>query len=353
MPDDINWELLDRFFAGECTPAERADVLHWLETHPLPAKYVDALKQAMQLGDRPGDPRSWETEASWVRLAQTTGIAPEPRPEAPLRLVSPRTRRRWSLPSGPPLMRVAALVGLLLGSGALWWSVTRHAPPPVAMREFTTARGQRAEMRLADGTRILLSVDSKLRVPGDYGAAERDVYVDGEAYFEVTHDATKPFAVHAANALVRDLGTRFGVRAYAGEQRVRVVVAEGTVALRSATAADTVSPASMLSPGDLGRLDASGALTVAQGVNIQRYLAWTEGQLRFQDAPLRDVLPDLARWYDLDLTLAAASLGDRHLTFNVDGEPLTQVLDGIALLAHARYERSGRSVTFYPARGGP
>jgi transmembrane sensor len=349
MPDDINWGLLDRFFAGECTPAERADVLHWLETHPLPAKYVQALKQAMQLSDRPGAPSAWETDASWERLAQTTGIAPEPRPAAPLRLVPPR--RRWSLPSGPPLMRVAAIVTLLLGSGAFWWSVTRHAPRPAAMREFTTARGQRAEMRLADGTRILLSVDSKLRVPGDYGTAARDVYLDGEAYFEVTHDATKPFSVHAANALVRDLGTRFGVRAYASELRVRVVVAEGKVAMRSATAADTVSPAPVLSPGDLGRLDASGALSLAQGVNVQRYLAWTDGRLAFQDAPLRDVLPDLARWYDLDLTLAAASLGDRRLTFTVDGEPLTQVLDGIALLAHARYERTGRSVTFYPARG--
>ena len=163
MPTDFNWELLDRFFAGECTPAERADVLYWLETHPLPAKYVDALKQAMQLSDRPGAPGGWETDASWERLAQTTGIAPEPRPGAPLHLV-PR-RRRWSLPSGPPLLRVAAMVALLLGSGALWWSVTRHTP--TRMREFTTARGQRAEMRLADGTRILLSVDSKLRVPGD------------------------------------------------------------------------------------------------------------------------------------------------------------------------------------------
>src|SRR5207245_7963028 len=172
-------------------------------------------------------------------------------------------------------------VALLLGSVALWWSVTRHAP--VAMREFTTARGQRAEMRLTDGTRILLSVDSKLRVPGDYGAAARDVYVDGEAYFEVTHDATKPFAVHAANALVRDLGTRFGVRAYAGEQRVRVVVAEGKVALRSVAAADTSNPAPELSTGELGRLDASGVLTLAQGVNVQRYLAWTEGRLAFHD----------------------------------------------------------------------
>src|SRR6266571_332779 len=279
MPDDINWELLDRFFAGECTPAERADVLHWLETHPLPAKYVDALKQAMQLGDRPGAPGAWETDASWVRLAQTTGIVPEPRPAAPLRLVPPQPRRHWSLPSRPPLMRVAALVALLLGSGALWWSVTRHAP--VAMREFTTARGQRAEMRLADGTRILLSVDSKLRVPGDYGAAARNVYVDGEAYFEVTHDATKPFAVHAANALVRDLGTRFSVRAYAGEQRVRVVVAQGKVALRSVAAVDTTSLTPVLTPGDLGRLDSSGALTLRHGVNVHRYLAWTEGQLAF------------------------------------------------------------------------
>jgi len=64
-----------------------------------------------------------------------------------------------------------------------------------------------------------------------------------------------------------------------------------------------------------------------------------------------DGLPALAV-YDLDLALGAPSLGDRRLTFTVRGEPLTQVLDGIALLVHARYERRGRSVTFYQTGGG-
>src|SRR5256885_17213709 len=78
-----------------------------------------------------------------------------------------------------------------------------------------------------------------------------------------------------------------------------------------------------------------------------RYLGWTEGRLALYDTLLADALPDLARWYDLDITLAEATLGQRRFTFEARGEPLAQVLDGIALLVHARYERHGRSVTFH------
>ena len=352
MPDHIDWDLLDRFFAGECTPAERADVVRWLETHPLPAKYVAALGQALGLGDRAAG--GWQTDAAWVRLAETTRIAAEAAP--PLRLMPRASQRRWTLAARSPLLRVAAVLALVTVPAALWWSATR--PRPVTMREFTTARGQRGEMRLSDGTRIVLSVDSKVRIPGEYGTAARDVYLDGEAYFEVAHDSMKPFVVRAGNALVRDLGTRFGVRAYAGEQGVQVVVAEGKVDLRSATAgaAAGTGPAFLLPilvPGDVARLDPSGARTLTRGADVRRYLGWTEGRLTFEDTRLRDALPDLARWYDLDVNLATASLGERRLTLTVRGEALTQVLDGIALLVHARYERSGRSVTFYATEGGP
>src|SRR5947199_294937 len=158
----------------------------------------------------------------------------------------------------------------------------------------------------------------------------------------------KPLAVHAGPGVIWDLGTRFGVRAYADEPEVEVVVAAGKVRVRGAGNPD--SAGQVVNGGELSRLDHTGVASPPRRVDTRRYLAWTEGRLAFQDAPLRDVLPQLARWYDVDLTLGSPSLGDRHVTLSVRGEPVAQVLDAIALLAHARYERAGRSVTFYPTK---
>src|SRR5207249_8570908 len=87
-------------------------------------------------------------------------------------------------------------------------------------------RGRRAAIEFTDGTRIVLSADSKLRVPADYGVTARAVYLAGEAYFAIAPDASNPFAFHDGPGVIWDLGTRFGVRAYADEPEVEVVVAD-------------------------------------------------------------------------------------------------------------------------------
>jgi transmembrane sensor len=356
MGDGLDWQLLDRFLADECTPDERAEVIQWLETRPLAARYVEALRRVVLAEKQRAGP--WETDAAWVRLSETTGITPRPEPAPPIRLVgavpsppgslSPSLRSGQAVPERGDavrvrLLRIAAALALMAGA-ALWWSDASR--PQVAMRDFTTARGQRTAIQFVDGTKIRLSVDSRLRVPVEYRGRPGDVYLEGEAYFEATHDSARPFVVHAGQGVIRDLGTRFGVRAYPDERHVQVVVAEGTVSLSAAGERDSRGP--VLGAGDLGRLDHTGKASVRTRVDTRRYLAWTEGRLAFTDAPLRDVLPQLARWYDLDLTLAASSLADRRVTFSVQGEPITHVLDAIALLTHARYERSGRRVTLYP-----
>ncbi|OLD60069.1 MAG: hypothetical protein AUF60_02830 [Gemmatimonadetes bacterium 13_1_20CM_69_28] len=309
MTDERYWGLLDRFLAGECSPPERAAVLEWLEVHPFAAEYIEAVRRALAQHEVKPSPRRWPGATS-------------------------------------PGFRIAAVLALVAGAAAVWRvESVRHEP---AMREFATARGRRAAIEFTDGTRIVLSADSKLRVPADYGVTARAVYLAGEAYFAIAHDAAKPFAVHAGPGVIWDLGTRFGVRAYADEPEVEVVVADGKVRVRAAGNPD--SAGQVVNGGELSRLDHTGVASPPRRVDTRRYLAWTEGRLAFQDAPLRDVLPQLARWYDVDLTLGSPSLGDRHVTLSVRGEPVAQVLDAIALLAHARYERAGRSVTFYPTK---
>src|SRR3989441_7274127 len=200
MTDELDWRLLDRFLAGECSAPERATVLAWLDAHPFAAQYLEAVKRNLAERD-----------------------------------AKPSPRRRPGM--GSHGFRIAAVLVLAAGAAALWRLESLRREP--AMREFATARGRRAAIELADGTRIVLSVDSKLRVPADYGATLRAVYLEGEAYFAIAHDAAKPFAVHAGQGVIWDLGTRFGVRAYADEQDVEVVVADGKVRVRAAGSRDS------------------------------------------------------------------------------------------------------------------
>jgi transmembrane sensor len=211
---------------------------------------------------------------------------------------------------------------------------------------------------LADGSRVVLNAGSRLRYAEDFGrpGVAREVHLDGEAYFEVTHDATRPFRVHAGPALAEDLGTRFSVRAYAGT-RAQVVVAEGRVSMRSNTTARLDS--AILGPGQRGRLAPDGSATsgtvLVDSVNPQRYLSWTSGTLTLDDVPLREAVPMLERWFDIELRLADSTLADRRVTAVYRDQSLSQVLDALALALGARYERSAsntRAVTFFAVRRG-
>jgi transmembrane sensor len=143
-----------------------------------------------------------------------------------------------------------------------------------------------------------------VRVAADFGASRRDVYLDGEGYFEVVHDETRPFTVYAGNTSVRDIGTAFSVRSYAADSAVQVVVREGEVA---------VAGVGRLRAGDIGRVSITGEVSVRRAVDVEPHLAWTSGRLTYTDAPLADVLADLRRWYGADVELADTAI--MHLPF--------------------------------------
>jgi transmembrane sensor len=246
-------------------------------------------------------------------------------------------------------LRVAAVVALISGSVALWRLAGDGAfsSRRVATRSFTTRPGERAAFNLVDGSRVTLGASSALDVPDDYGKRVREVYLQGQGYFEVVPDPAKPFRVHSGHAVTEVLGTKFGVRAYQGDASVAVVVAEGRVGL---AAQDGQHGSAVLTRGDFARLDPAGQVRVERGVDVARYLAWTQGRLEFVNAPLRDVLPELARWYDLDFRLADSALAARPLTASLGTESATEMLRLLEASLDVRVRRAGRVVTLQPQR---
>lgn len=348
---DFNDVALARYLSGECDPAEDAAIRRWIEADPERRQRVEALRALWREAERPA--AAWDTDAMWGEVSAGMD-RPVERP--PLQVLPPQDstahagHHQWFARRRSSWAAVAASV--LLASGGAAWLATHQLKPrtqPIPMREVTTARGQRAELHMGDGTRVLLGADSKLRFPATIGAT-RDVYLEGEAYFDVVHDPRRPFAVHTARAVARDIGTRFGVRAYAGGPATEVVVAQGSVALRAATpgAAGAAADSLVLAQADLGRLEPDGALTVRHRVNVDSYLAWMEGRLEFAGTPLREALPQLSRWYDVDLRLGDPSLAGSRLTASLQVESLGEALELLSAALDARVERQGRTVVLYP-----
>jgi transmembrane sensor len=296
-------------------------------------------------------PPRYDSARAWAKLE---GAIDEPAPPADgLPLLSPPparrdigTRPRFSSPNWAA--RIAAIL-VLGGAIPLAWQATRPATETLAlaaMREVETEPGQRATVRLADGTRVEVGADSRLRYMPELGGARREVYLEGEAYFDVVHDDRRPFVVHTARAVVRDLGTKFNVRSYADVPAVEVVVAEGAVAVAPGKGGDP-RDSLLLHAGDLGRLEADGKLVARRGVDVGAHLSWMDGRLQLIDVPLREAALRLAHWYGADIRLADSAIATRRYTASLKDETLPQLLDLMALALELRVDRAGDTILLY------
>jgi transmembrane sensor len=320
-----------RFIEGDCTPEEAAAIQAWIVADPRRERLLDDLRALWRLtGDTA---REWDPAEARRRIVHPRALEllPPARPSRPA--------PAWH--AGPWPLRAAVAAGLVIAGATFWILGTRTAP----WREYATAPGQRTEVRLPDGSRVVLAVDTRLRVPEDYGVRKRVVELEGEAYFIVRHDARRPFMVRTRHGTTEDLGTEFDVRAYPREGELQVVVAAGSVAIRRAGGADPV--ALTLGPRDRAVIDARGGATLTTGVTLENHIAWLRGRLVFDDAPLRAVVAQLERWYDLEIR-SEPSLDDERLTVSFTTESPDQALTALAKVLNVRVSRAGRSVRLAP-----
>jgi transmembrane sensor len=180
-----------------------------------------------------------------------------------------------------------------------------------------------------------------------YAEGARSVELQGDAYFDVRHDASKPFSVRVGRAVIEDIGTTFMIESDAGDT-TNVSVISGSVRLRSSDSA--ANSGAVLTAGDRGSMSANGAVRSYPHTVTEDAAAWTSGRLVFKDASLIRVIGEIRRWYGVTLRVTDSSLVDRALTFDATGESVDQVLKIIGLDLGARIERQGDTATITPIR---
>lgn len=227
-----------------------------------------------------------ETERAW-RAARTLGADGDIADALGEVLTRPVAPDGWW--RGWRVQLSAACVALLVVI-AIGWGVTR---PQV----LETAIGEQRLTQLADGSRVRLDTHSRVEVR--LHRSERDVTLtEGQAFFEVAKDASRPFLVTANGSTVRAVGTRFGVRL--DGDTVAVVLADGSVRVAGATAGST-----MLQPGEAVTL-VGGKVGTPGPADIEALTSWTTGRLIFRDTPLVAAVAEMNRYGRMPIVLATA-----------------------------------------------
>ncbi|NHA07386.1 DUF4974 domain-containing protein [Mucilaginibacter sp. HC2] len=192
----------------------------------------------------------------------------------------------------------------------------------------TTPKGGKYRLTLADGTKVWLNAASSIRYPVEFAGATREVELKGEAYFEVAHDAGRPFKVNSGEQVVQVLGTHFDINAYKDEDAVKTTLLEGRVEVRQK-----------------GRRKSGANLVIAPNeqavfknehlekitVDAGEFTTWTSGRIVFKDADIHEVMRKISRWYNVEVVYEGQLNGDTYNGEIPDNAAFSKVIQMLKL----------------------
>jgi ferric-dicitrate binding protein FerR (iron transport regulator) len=210
----------------------------------------------------------------------------------------------------------------------------------IVYNTISTARGNRYQLLLGDGTKIWLNSATSLKYPVAFNGKERRVELTGEGFFEVAKDKTKPFSVVTSSQEIRVLGTHFNVSSYKDEETVQTTLIEGSVSVKDKRTAV------VLKPGSQAMSDGSG-LHVNTDVDTDKVISWKQGWFDFDGMDFKMILRQVSRWYDVDVVYKG-NIPDEKFGGRIKRDvPLSQVLQ---LLQNrgVKFQLQGNVITVMP-----
>ncbi|WP_162623227.1 FecR family protein [Confluentibacter sediminis] len=192
---------------------------------------------------------------------------------------------------------------------------------------LTVPYGKRFEVKLSDGTKVYLNAGTSLKYPVKFiGGNKRQVFLTGEAFFDVAHDVTHPFIVNMENLNVEVLGTEFNVSAYSEDLTTDVVLIKGSVNLY--TNGKTLNEGLRIEPGIKGALNRKLGSITSEAVDTSIYTSWMEGDLVFRNMSFENIVKKLERYYNMKIIIVNKQLNNEifNATFK-DEPPIQDVLN--------------------------
>lgn len=345
MQQPIDKELLKKYLNDQCTPTELQQVRVYLKD----SRTQEILHELITA----------ESEAAWDRATAAPVELDESLKTWQSKFESRKTVPQASTDIQPVqgffrhnnLLKYAAVfTTLVLGIGIYAANrLKENAAASTAvtaqiLKEFSTAKGQRATITLADGTRVYMGAGSRLKYPEQFTDSIRAISLEGEAFFEVAHNAQKPFIIQTHNIRTQVLGTSFKVNAIEGRP-FGVQVATGKVRVDRINSGHTEHLA-VLTPGQQVTLNTLNGKAVSDQVTIQDIKEWKSSVLVFRDQTIGDIAKQLERAYNVRFNFENAAKAREVVTVTLrDNVPLNQTLRVLSAGTQFRYKINDNEIT--------
>jgi transmembrane sensor len=299
----------------DSSATEKREFVEWVTRAPERAEAclrVARVHAAVSRADVPWPATSTEDLVRDALATPDDSVVPLRPHVRPKREEERRPAMRW-------VGGLAASVAVAASLG--WWLTVPRSD------QYQTRVGEQRSVPLADGSRVTLNTASKIevRLQADHRVVQ---LIQGEALFEVEHDAQRPFDVHVGNVVVRAVGTKFDIDRRTA--RTVVTVVEGRVALIEATSDTENLP--VLSAGDRVVVDSAGRAVLEHDVNLAEATAWTRQELVFHHRPLGEIADEFNRYNVERIEIRSPSLREQAVTGTFrsnDVASFVAVLEGI------------------------
>lgn len=295
--------LIKAYLNGTATESQRRELLSWYES--------ETDKPVFWTMDHP-DEKTWLKEAMREKVQRHASNKP-----------SGTISRKFML------VRVAAVLLLAFGVliGLRIWNSGESVQAP-------SGGGENRYITLADGSTVVLRSGSTLEFPENFKGETREVYLKGEAFFDIAHDPDKPFIIHTGKVRTVVLGTAFNIRAFPDQQKISVSVVRGKVRIENER-----EILATLTPDQHMVYEKQTHLAKKTRVNAQGRIDWTRNDMHFDAVSFSTLARQLERRYGVEIIFEHQALKACPITGRFTGrETITQVLDVLCATRGAHYD---------------
>lgn len=227
--------------------------------------------------------------------------------------------------------KVGAVVTILLASAVVLYttreseSATVTSPVAVKYTDKTTPKGARTTFKLSDGSIVNLNANSKLIYPNKFNGDKREVYLEGEAFFDVAENAKKPFIVTTGDIQTKVLGTTFNIKAPTSSEIIEVALVTGSISLSNSKSSETL----LLKPDEMGTYNGSSQPIIKSLYDKERVLGWKEQLLTFSNTDFDEVIKSLENWYGVSFVIKTDKKFVKGFTGKYKNKSLETVMKGL------------------------
>ncbi|MBL6448692.1 DUF4974 domain-containing protein [Fulvivirga sp. 29W222] len=318
--------LIKKYLAGNCTKEEQKAAMKILR-RPEPSLLDEVAEEVWNELSTDEEP-TIDSEALYKSIEDELGIG------------NPKTKTSSSL----PWLYAACISFLAISAFFFFQQQSINNTPVQELIVKSMPAGQKSTIILSDGSKIILNSGSKISYPKTFTDTTRTITLEGEAFFDVVKDKTRPFSVIANGLRTTALGTSFNINARGSICRVALATGKVIINNQNDTSKDLNTP-HILAPGEALEVDSSSKTKRKFTFDPQSELLWKDGVLYFKNTSLEDITKRLELWYDVEFDFKGKTGLQKKYTGRFENASLKHVLDNISYAMNFEYFIQGKKIT--------